>query len=126
MSKILIVDDEPDILKILEKELSAEGYDVLKAATGLQSIDLAKQDTPDLILMDMILPDMGGAEAIKAMKNYPELKNVPVLFITAMVKLEEETDDPLKINIDNSWYDTIAKPFDREELLKKIKETLTA
>ncbi|MDP8266179.1 MAG: response regulator [Candidatus Aceula meridiana] len=124
MATILIVDDEPDILKVLEKDVLEGGYEVVTAKTAKESIDKAKEVAPDLILMDVLLPDMGGADAIKVLRNYPEFKTTPVLFITAMVKPEEERHGSLKINIDEDWYETIAKPFERDELLGKIKELL--
>lgn len=124
MSKILVVDDEPDILRILEKELMSARHQVISARTGQEGIDRAKAEYPDLILMDMLLPDMNGAEAIKALQAYPEHKNIPVIFLTAMVKPEEEAQGSLKINVDDRWYLTIAKPFDRTELLSIIDQQL--
>ena len=124
MAKILVVDDEPDILKILAKDLLEGGYEVVTAKTAKESINKAKEVGPDLILMDVLLPDMGGADAIKILRNYPEFRMTPVLFITAMVKPEEERQGSLKINIDETWYETIAKPFDRGDLLSKIEKLL--
>ena len=124
MPKILVVDDEPDVLKVVEKQLSFAGYEVVTAKTAQEGINKAKELAPDLILMDLILPDMGGADAIKRLRNYPELKAKPVIFLTAMVKPEEELQDALKVNIDEDWYETIAKPFEKEDLLAKIKEKL--
>lgn len=124
MKKILVVDDEPDILKVLAKELVVAGYHVTTAVNAKDGIQKAKEIVPDLILMDLILPDMGGAEAVKVIKGYPELRLKPVIFLTAMVKPEEETGSPLKINIDESWYETVAKPYDRGDLLVKICEIL--
>lgn len=124
MKKILVVDDEPDVLKVLAKELVVAGYHVTTAVNAKEGIQKAKEIIPDLILMDLILPDMGGAEAVKIIKGYPELRLKPVIFLTAMVKPEEETGSPLKINIDESWYETVAKPYDRGDLLAKICEIL--
>ncbi len=124
MSKILVVDDEPDILTILERELASAHHQVIVARTGQEGIDRAKEEHPDLIVMDMLLPDMNGAEAVKALAAYPEYKNIPVIFLTAMVKPEEESSGSLKINVDDRWYLTIAKPFDRTDLLSIIDQQL--
>jgi len=124
MKKILVVDDEPDILKVLAKELVIAGYHVTTAVNAKESIQKAVELIPDLILMDLILPDMGGAEAVKVIKGYPELRSRPVIFLTAMIKPEEETGSPLRINIDEFWYETVAKPYDRNDLLSKIQKIL--
>lgn len=124
MAKILVVDDEVDILKVLEKELSAAGYDVVVAQTAKEGIEKAIETLPDLILMDVILPDMGGAEAVKAMHNDPKLKDIPIIFLTAMVKPEEEKNDSFKINVNEIWYETVGKPFDRADLFSKIAEKI--
>jgi CheY-like chemotaxis protein len=124
MSKILVVDDEPDILTILNKELTSAHYHVVSARTGQEGIDRNKEECPDLILMDVLLPDMNGAEAIKILQAYPEYKNIPVIFLTAMVKPDEESQGSLKINVDDRWYLTIAKPFDRIKLLSIIDQQL--
>ena len=124
MRKILVVDDEPDILKILSKELGAAGYAVLTAATAREGIQKAKELAPDLILMDLILPDMGGAEAVKTLKVFPQLQNTPVIFLTAMIKPDEQQGEPLDINVSEHWYETVAKPYDKQELLSKIQKNL--
>lgn len=124
MKKILVVDDESDVLKVLAKELSVAGYDVITAINAKEGIQKAKDYLPDLILMDLILPDMGGAEAVKAIKGFPELRSTQVIFLTAMIKPEEEAGAPLEINIDEHWYETVAKPYDRSDLLSKIQKIL--
>jgi len=124
MAKILVVDDEFDVLKVLSKELSAAGYQVVTALTGKEGIKKAQENLPDLILMDILLPDIDGADAVKQMKNYPELKNKPVIFLTAMVTQSEEQNSALKINIGDDWYETVSKPYDKADLFSKIQKKL--
>ncbi len=124
MKKILVVDDESDVLKVLAKELTVAGYHVTTAVNAREALEKAKDIVPDLVLMDLILPDMGGAETVKTLKGYPQLRLTPVLFLTAMIKPEEEIGSPLKINIDDCWYETIAKPYDRNDLLLKVENIL--
>ncbi|HOD11681.1 MAG TPA: response regulator [Candidatus Omnitrophota bacterium] len=124
MKKILVVDDEPDVLKVLAKELTVAGYHVTTAVNAREALQKVKDILPDLILMDLILPDIGGAEAVKVLKGYPQLRLTPVIFLTAMIKPEEEIGSPLKINIDDCWYETIAKPYDRNDLLLKVQNIL--
>lgn len=126
MAKILLVDDELDVLKVLAKELAVAGYDVVTATTGKQGIKKAQDTLPDLILMDIVLPDIGGADAVKSIKSYPELKNKPVIFLTAMVTASEEQSEDLKIHIGEDWYETVAKPYERDDLFSKIQKKLKA
>jgi two-component system alkaline phosphatase synthesis response regulator PhoP len=124
MPKILLVDDEPDIVKVLAKELRACGYEVMTALTAKDGIKTAQEVLPDLILMDLLLPDIGGADAVKMIKALPELKNTPVIFLTAMITPAEEQGASLKINVGDDWYETLAKPYDKADLLLKIQEAL--
>ncbi|MFA6378398.1 MAG: response regulator [Candidatus Omnitrophota bacterium] len=124
MSKILLVDDEFDVLRVLAKELNAAGYEVVTALTAQEAIKKAKEVLPDLILMDLILPDIGGADAVKMIKDIPELKNKPVIFLTAMVTATEERGEALKINVGDVWYETVSKPYDKADLFLKIQNKL--
>ena len=126
MSKILLVDDEFDVLRVLAKELNAAGYEVVTALTAQEAIKKAKEVLPDLILMDLILPDIGGADAVKMIKDIPELKNKPVIFLTAMVTATEERGEALKINVGDVWYETVSKPYDKADLFLKIQNKLKA
>lgn len=125
MFKILAIDDEPDFLKVLSKDLESAGkHEIFTASTAREGIKKAREILPNLIFMDVILPDMGGADAIKAMKAYPELSKIPVILLTGIVK-PEEGEHSLEINIDENWYLAIAKPYDKEYLLSKVAEKLT-
>ena len=122
--RILIVDDEQKILKLLDIELSAMGYDVIQAENARQAVEKAKAGSPNLILMDVILPDMTGAQAVKILKDHADTKNIPVVFLTAMVERKEGQGGWASINVDEHRYPVIAKPVDSEELLLKVKEAL--
>ncbi|MCX5681076.1 MAG: response regulator [Candidatus Omnitrophica bacterium] len=123
MLKILAIDDEPDFLKVLAKDLESRNYEMLTASTAKEGIKKAIESLPNLILMDILLPDMGGADAIKAIKAHPELSKTPVIFLTAIVK-PEEGEHSMEINIDENWYLAIAKPYDKNYLISKIEEAL--
>ena len=122
LEKILVVDDEVDVLTLIKIELESEGYQVFTATTGGEAINKAKQTLPDLILMDVILPDMTGGEAIKALKKDPAMSRIPAIFLTALFSKKEEKDHAM-LNVDDHEYLTIAKPFTPGELLT-IKKTL--
>jgi len=124
MPKILLVDDEADVLKVLAKELNAAGYETVTASTAKEGIRKAQEASPDLILMDLILPDISGADAVKMIKEAPGLKHTPVIFLTAMVTSSEERGEDLRIHVGSDWYETISKPYDKADLFAKIQEKI--
>ena len=121
--KLLIVDDEPQMLQLLRIELGTAGYEVMTAKAGREAVDKAKNLKPHLILMDILLPDMNGADVVKTLRADPLTKFIPVIFLTALMKKEEENIEQT-IKVDDFYYDSIAKPLNPELLLNKIKRTL--
>ena len=115
--KILIVDDEKDILLMLKKRLTAGGYSVLTADNGKDAITIAKSKSPDLIILDVLMPGMDGGEVAKKLKDNFRTQNIPIIFLTALFTREEEYEKDHMV-ADNI---TFAKPFDPEELLDEIK-----
>ena len=83
MKKILIVDDEPYIIRLLSKKLEKENYTVYSAENGFESVEMAKKYNPDLILMDIKMPECNGIEAFKILKKTQNTNEIPVLFMTA-------------------------------------------
>ena len=81
--KVLIVDDEPDVVEILRYNLVKENFKVLKAYNGVDAIDLARKNNPDLIIMDIRMPGISGIEVCRELRLIDSLKNTPVLFLTA-------------------------------------------
>ena len=117
---ILVADDEPDIVTIVEMILRSQGYDVLKAANGLEALELAERHSPDLILLDIMMPDMDGWEVLRLLHVDPSTAEIPVAMISA------KTGSRAKItSMQEGAVDYITKPFDSRELLTKVKETLT-
>ena len=81
--KILLVDDEPDILEIVGYNLSAEGYQVITADNGVKAVKKAKKEKPHLIILDVMMPEMDGIEACEAIRKVPELSSTIITFLTA-------------------------------------------
>ena len=81
--KILVVDDEPDIVEILSYNLTKENYEVSKAYNGYEAVSFAMKNHPDLIIMDIRMPEMNGIEACRLIKKNEFMKNIPILFLTA-------------------------------------------
>ena len=117
--KILVVDDEIQIVRLLSLRLQANNYDVIVAYDGYQCIQMVKAENPDLILLDIKMPMGGGIEAFENLRNNKITENIPVIFITAFpsVKIKKQV-------IDMGADGFIAKPFSSEELLKIIEELL--
>lgn len=118
--KILIVDDENDMLMVLEKRLSSAGYNVIKANNGNDAIRLAREEHPDLIVLDIVMPEIDGSVVAEILKQDVNTKSIPIIFLTCLLTKKEETI--LGHEIHGHFF--IAKPFDQDELLKEIKKTI--
>jgi DNA-binding response OmpR family regulator len=117
--KILIVEDEADLLKLTEFRLKKCGYSVSTAANGQQGLDMLRKDPPDLALLDLRLPGVSGDVLCKIIKSDPGMKDVKVMIFTASVAVDI-SDRMSEIKAD----DWIIKPFDPKVLLDKIKNLL--
>ena len=82
-TKILLVDDEPDVLEIVGYNLAQEGYQIVTAVNGKDAVEKARKEMPSLIIMDVMMPEMDGMEACEAIRKIPELNNVIITFLTA-------------------------------------------
>jgi len=116
--KILIVDDDPITLEILEKIFISEGYWIAKAANGKDALYIADVFLPDVIILDVMMPVMDGAITLKKLEENPRTRNIPVLFLTSLISKTEE----LKRSIKNRC--VLAKPIDKDTLLREIKKSL--
>jgi len=113
---ILIVDDEPRMIKFIRLNLELEGYRVSEASNGLEALDKVRKELPDLVLLDVMMPEMDGFEALERIR---EISNVPVIMLT--VKAEEEDKvRGLELGAD----DYVTKPFSPRELSSRIKAVL--
>ena len=118
--EILVVDDEKDIVLMLKKRLTAEGYSVITAKNGTDALQLARSKCPDLIMLDLVMPGIDGGTVAQTLKEHPATENIPVIFMTALLSRNEEykEDHVIAGNI------TYAKPIDSAELLARIKKLL--
>lgn len=116
---LLIVDDEEDILELLRFNLEREGYKVHCAASGEDALNLAQSETPDLILLDLMLPGIDGLEAAKILKNDSKTKNIPIVMLTAK---GEESD--IVTGLELGAEDYITKPFSPRVLVARVRAVL--
>ncbi len=120
MKKILVVDDEPDFLKITAICLKKEGYDVLVALDGKQALDMVKKMKPDLVLLDVQIPDANGYEVFDKMQAHAPLAKIPVIFISGDANVER-----IGTSQNGKGVGHLLKPFDAKTLVKKVKEYLS-
>ena len=116
---VLIVEDDPDIVELLQYTLEREGYPVLAAQNGEKGLAEAKRRKPDLILLDLMLPGLDGLEVCKALKSHDSTKNIPIVMLTAK---GEESD--VVVGLEFGADDYVRKPFSPRELVARIKTVL--
>ena len=117
--KILVVDDEPGVIMIISKYLKRNDYDVITAENGEEAMIKARNEKPNLILLDTRMPVMDGWKTLEHLRNHPDLNNIPVIMVTALCEAKDVATTSA-YGID----DYIAKPFDPAELIKRVVRTL--
>jgi len=117
--KILIVDDEPNIVQTLQDRLEMNDYNVVTACNGQEGLEQAIQEQPDVVLLDVIMPVMDGLEMLEALRKEPTCENISVVMLTA----RSQTQDIARANA-CGIEDYIVKPFDLSELLEKIESII--
>lgn len=118
-AKILVVDDEPNIVLILEFLLQREGYHVEKAYNGLQALELANTFQPDIIVLDVMMPGMDGFEVARKMRSNPVLESAKIVFLTA-----KGTQRDKESGYANGAEYYMIKPFDNDEFVNTINEIM--
>ena len=117
--RILIVDDEPELVKAIEIRLKQAGYEALVAYNGQEGLEQAQKEKPDLILLDLMLPKMDGYKVCAMLKHDGRYMKIPIIMLTARA---QETDEKLGYECGADAF--IIKPFQHEAVLAKIKELL--
>ncbi len=117
--KILVVDDEVYILHILDFSLGAEGFEVITANNGELAIEKAKQEKPDLIVLDIMMPVLDGYETCRRLKRLSETKEIPVVLLTAKGR-----DVDKRLGFEVGAIDYIVKPFSPNSLIGRIQDIL--
>ena len=115
MTKILLVEDHPELRHLLQGQIEGMGFTTIIAKNGKEGVDTAVAEKPDLILMNSLMPEMNGWEATRLLRSNPETKDIPILAATAMFRPSD-----LKAWLDVGCNDYIIKPFTFAELSRKI------
>ncbi len=119
--KILIVEDNPVNLELFQDLIELEGYEVVSAFTGHEAIEKAKREMPDIILMDIQLPEMDGWETTKILKKTPETRAIPIIALTAHA-MEGDREKALDLGCDSY----ISKPINTRTFISDIKKVLSS
>lgn len=119
MGRILIVEDEMNIRQLVRYNLEKEGFQVLEATDGLQGLKMAKLEKPELVLLDLMLPEMDGLEVCRSLKGNPGTAALPVIMVTAK---SEEIDKVIGLELGADDY--LTKPFSPRELVARVKAVL--
>jgi DNA-binding response OmpR family regulator len=120
MAKILLVEDDRNLGNLTKTTLLKKGYEVMLFHDARKAIDAMAQQRPDLILMDIMLPEFSGAQAVKELQKHPDLSNIPVIFLTGLISNTEQDVEKMGINIEGVKYKTLGKPYEIKELLKVV------
>lgn len=117
--KILVVDDEVAIVRVLKDRLEMEGYEVLTAYDGSEGVEIARKELPDLIIMDITMPNMDGLTAARKLREQPETSRIPIVMLTAR---GQESDEKAGYQAGAILYFT--KPFSTRQLVREIRKIL--
>lgn len=119
MSKILIVDDDTAILELIKVNLELLGHEAITASDGVRGFALARQELPDLIILDVMMPDVDGFTVASRIRNNPSTKDIPILMLTALSMIQDKTK-----GFDAGVDDYLVKPFDLDELKLRVRALL--
>jgi DNA-binding response OmpR family regulator len=117
--RILVVDDEPDIVELVSFNLQVEGYDVVTATNGLDAVNQANHLKPDLIILDLMLPELDGLSVCELLHRFPATARIPIIMLTAWT-----SELSRLIGLDSGAEDYMTKPFSPRELVLRVKKTL--
>jgi two-component system alkaline phosphatase synthesis response regulator PhoP len=117
--KILVVDDEVDLVETIRFPLEAEGFNVLVAYNGEDALNMARTENPDLILLDIMLPKLDGYKVCRLLKFDERFRNIPIIMLTARAQEKDRI-----IGMETGANEYITKPFDMDKLLEKVKAYL--
>ncbi len=115
--RILVVDDEPRMIRFIRMNLEHDGFDVVEAADGVQALSQARDTLPDLILLDVAMPELDGFETLRLLR---EISNTPVIMLTARDSEEDDRSVGLELGAD----DYVTKPFSPRELVSRVRAVL--
>lgn len=124
MTKILVVDDEPDFREMIAIALEGAGYEVVSAGNGRECLVKAREQRPDGIILDIMMPEMDGFKACKELKNNPDTERIPILILTGLGEKLSSTRYARNMGLSLEAEDFLEKPIEPDELIKRLEEIL--
>ncbi len=124
MPKILVVDDDPDLVETVSMMLESRNFEVITAYGGNEGLLKARSQRPDLIVLDVMMPDKDGFEVCKELKADPELSDIPVLLLTAVASKISETRYTPRMGMETDADDYVDKPVEPEEIVRRVERLL--
>ena len=117
--KILVIDDEPGIIEIVETNLEGDGFTVISASNGKEGLEKIKSEAPELVVLDVMMPEMDGWEVLRQVEQDPDTAGLPVIMLTA-----KAADEDYIYGLEEGAVEYLTKPFYPQELVNRIKITL--
>jgi DNA-binding response OmpR family regulator len=124
MPKILVVDDDPDLVETVSMMLESKDFDVIAAYGGVEGLRRARSERPDLVVLDVMMPDKDGFEVCKELKADPQTAEIPVLLLTAVASKISETRYTPRMGMETEADDYVDKPVQPEEIVRRVERLL--
>lgn len=124
MARILVVDDDPDLVESLSMMLKSKNHEVIAAYGGIEGLEKVRSERPDLVVLDVMMPDKDSFEVCKEIKSDPELATIPVLLLTAVVSKMTETRYTPRMAMETDAEDYIDKPVEPAQILERVEKLL--
>jgi CheY-like chemotaxis protein len=122
-NKVLVVDDDPVMVRLAKKLLKNDGYEVHEAYSGMEGLELAEKILPDLVLLDVLMPDLDGREVARRLRMKPQTASIPVVFMTVTIDLQADKGNEM-IHIDTMNFRGFAKPLHNRKILSVIRKEI--
>jgi CheY-like chemotaxis protein len=119
MPKVLVVEDEPENQLAIQVILTVEGFEVVSVEDGRLALRMAKEQRPDLILLDVMMPEINGFEVLAQLRHDEEMKSIPVIMLTALAQ-RSDVAKAVEAGVD----DYVAKPFEPDDLIERIRKAI--
>ena len=124
MAKILVIDDDPDLVESVTTILESKNHDVIQAYGGIEGLKKAKEEKPDAIVLDVMMPDKNGYEVCRELKADAECSNIPILLLTAVVSHIPNSTYTNRMGMETEADDYVDKPVEPKELVKLVERLL--
>jgi len=124
MPKILVVDDDPDLVESVTIMLESKGYEVIQAYGGFEGLEKAKNEAPDLIVLDVMMPDKDGFKVCSELKGDPQYADIPIILLTAVASKISSTSYTARMGMETEADDYVDKPVEASEIARRVEALL--